>query len=259
MEKTSSVSLFTEKSDAYAKYRPGYPDKAFEIILNRYNNFSGIEAVDVGAGTGISSRLLAENGTNVKAIEANADMISSAWFHDRVTYIQGKAEFLPVRNNTADLVTSFQAFHWFDFKKSLKEFNRILKSSGRLALIWSYWDQRDFFTNQYVGLINNIAQNNPNATSPYDGIPGKIKKIRVGILWKLKYLPFFRNVKRHKLTYEQEVDLQKLVGCAHSQSYIPHNGPLWDKLLKEIDLFYRKNSGRKLVYRINIFTADPVK
>ncbi|MGC8713599.1 MAG: class I SAM-dependent methyltransferase [Leptodesmis sp.] len=128
------MSYFSDRGEDYEKYRPIYPASAIDTILSDLGYLSQIVAADVGAGTGIGARLLADRGIQVLAIEPNEDMRTAATSHENVEFLVGTAEQIPLDSASVDLVTSFQAFHWFDFDKSLKEFRRILKPSGRLAL-----------------------------------------------------------------------------------------------------------------------------
>ncbi|MEX2574718.1 MAG: class I SAM-dependent methyltransferase, partial [Balneolaceae bacterium] len=128
------TTLFTTKSEAFAKYRAGYSKEAIDTILAPFANQTKITAVDVGAGTGIATRLLADQGAETIGVEPNASMIRAASPHPNMSFIQSDAESIPLEDDYADVVTSFHAFHWFDFKISLGEFNRILKPAGQLAL-----------------------------------------------------------------------------------------------------------------------------
>jgi SAM-dependent methyltransferase len=251
--------LFTEKLKTHAKYKTGYPDEAIDLILKPYRNQEEITVVDVGAGSGMASRMLADKGAKVIAVETNRAMIESAEFHPNITYKQARAETTPLDRNYADIVTSFQAFHWFDFKKSLKEFNRILKPGGRLALIWNYTDITDAFTASYTKLLDEATQKNSDRVEPYDGFSGKIKKLKVRILWKFKYLPYYRNVRQHTFKLIRKMDLYDLIGYAETQKYIRHEGKEWDKLLTDIIALESRHKCTNLVYNINVFTAEPVK
>ncbi len=110
---------------------------------------AGLVAADVGAGTGISSRLLGDRGLQVYAIEPNLAMRQAATSHPQVTFQAGNTENTGLPDTSVDLVTCFQAFHWFDPIRCLPEFHRILKPSGRLAAVWNIRDRADKFTNEY--------------------------------------------------------------------------------------------------------------
>ena len=254
------TDLFSKKSDAYAKFRPGYGQPAIDKILEPFAGKTHTLAVDIGAGTGIASRLLADEGVGVVGIEPNMNMIKAAAPHCRVQYKQATAENTSLASNTADLVTCFQAFHWFDFKKSLKEFNRILKQSGRLALVWNYWDEDDEFTFRYSQLINKSASKNPHRVAPYPkNIAGYSKKWRIRFLWKFRISPYFSNIHRYTFKYSESMCSNTLIGCAKSQSYILHNGSEWDRLCTEIKDLCSDYDRPKLAHNINVFIGKPDK
>src|ERR1043166_6631807 len=69
---------FSGLADLYAKYRPSYPDAALDLIPTRGRLGPTSLLVDVGCGTGISSRLFALRGVPVLGIEPNADMRTRA-------------------------------------------------------------------------------------------------------------------------------------------------------------------------------------
>src|SRR5262245_36201158 len=72
-----SATLFTGKSNAYARYRPSYPAEAIDCILAPFGDARRVQVVDIGAGTGIASRQLAERGARVLGVEPNASMIET--------------------------------------------------------------------------------------------------------------------------------------------------------------------------------------
>src|SRR5438093_12045072 len=68
------VGRFSDRAQDYVKYRPGYPAAAFDAIVAGLGASADLIAADVGAGTGISARLLADRGVRVIAIEPNREM-----------------------------------------------------------------------------------------------------------------------------------------------------------------------------------------
>jgi 2-polyprenyl-3-methyl-5-hydroxy-6-metoxy-1,4-benzoquinol methylase len=56
------LNRFSDRAADYAKYRPSYPEEAIATILEGLGDPSQLVAADIGAGTGISSRLLAQKG-----------------------------------------------------------------------------------------------------------------------------------------------------------------------------------------------------
>ena len=54
---------FSDRAEVYAKYRSSYPPEAIDRILEGVGAPNELIAADIGAGTGISSRLLADRGS----------------------------------------------------------------------------------------------------------------------------------------------------------------------------------------------------
>jgi SAM-dependent methyltransferase len=57
--------------------------------------------------------------------------------------VDGTAEELPFDDASVDGVTVAQAFHWFDPTRALPELHRVLRSGGRLVLLWNSRDLDD--------------------------------------------------------------------------------------------------------------------
>src|SRR5262245_21833755 len=74
LSRMNPTGRFTGLADVYARCRPTYPAAAIALIVARFGPGPGSLLVDVGCGTGISSRLFAERGVPVIGIEPNEDM-----------------------------------------------------------------------------------------------------------------------------------------------------------------------------------------
>jgi SAM-dependent methyltransferase len=122
---------FARSAGAYERGRPDYPP----AVLEPLGVAPGLLVVDLAAGTGKLTRLLAGTGATVIAVEPVAEM--RAALPDSVQAIDGTAERIPLDTASADLVTVAQAFHWFDGDAALAEIHRVLRPGGRLALVWN--------------------------------------------------------------------------------------------------------------------------
>lgn len=259
---SKNTELFTEKSESYAKYRSSYPEEMIQRIVEPFRKQPVIKAADIGAGTGISSRLLAEANVKVTAVEPNKSMAEEAETHENVSYVIAPAENTGLETNSYDLVTSFQAFHWFHFKDSIKEFNRLLKPEGKLALVWSYWDEADPFTGKFVDMINKASSKFEEKVTPYDGFPsGYIKKWRIRLLWKFGWLPKFKSVEKIPFSYDQHLQKTDLIGYAKSQSFIDHEGASWDELCTDLETLANSSTSDTITlkYRVTLFLCTPRK
>lgn len=128
---------FSPLAKAYAIARPAYQPEAIDFVLGGLSTDS-VEAVDVGAGTGILSRQIADRLTGrstVIAVEPNAEMRAESTPHQRIVVRNATAERTGLGAATVNLVVCGQAFHWFDAGAAMNEFARILTAGGRLAVV----------------------------------------------------------------------------------------------------------------------------
>jgi SAM-dependent methyltransferase len=153
---------FGSAADVYERARPSYPDEAVRWIAQNAGLEQGRTVVDVGAGTGKLTRLLAGTHARVIAVEPVKGM--RAVLQERVPGIEivhGVAEALPLPDATADVVAVAQAFHWFDHAKAIPELHRILKPSGCLVLIWNSRDMSDPLQRSLEDLLAPLREEAP--------------------------------------------------------------------------------------------------
>ena len=129
---------FTGAAAGYARFRPSYPAALLDRVLAEAGVRTGDRVADVGCGTGILTRLLAERGLSVTGIDPNEDMLAEARAAGgRAEYRRGEAAATGLADTCAVLVTAAQAFHWFDADAALAEFRRVLTPGGHVAAIWN--------------------------------------------------------------------------------------------------------------------------
>ena len=237
------LNRFSDRAEDYVKYRPSYPADAIDIILEGLGKNSQLVAADIGAGTGIASRLLAERGVNVIAIEPNAAMREAAQAHPLIEFRDGIAEFTQLPDNSVDLVTCFQAFHWFNPESTLLEFHRILKPSARLAVVWNNRDREDALTTEYSRIVREASNNHPAES-------------RMQSVEPLLVTPHFLNIREYNFTYRQQLDLTGLIGRAMSVSYLPREGWAYEQLIDNFQELYQRfrdeNGFVYMVYRTSV-------
>ncbi|GAC1305184.1 MAG: class I SAM-dependent methyltransferase [Steroidobacteraceae bacterium] len=133
---------FTGFADDHAKFRPGYaPPIATAILGFSESPRECIDAADIGAGTGIWTRILSARGLrSVAAVEPSDEMIRQGIVDSRdagITWQQGSAEATGLPAGSVDLVTVASALHWVDFDRACDEFQRILRPRGLFAALWN--------------------------------------------------------------------------------------------------------------------------
>ena len=239
-------SRFTTRAENYAKYRPSYPDALIDRLVADLDPSSKLVAADVGAGTGISSRLLADRGIEVIAIEPNIAMREVAQAHPLVKFCDGSAENTKLPDASVDLVTCFQAFHWFNPEPTLKEFARILKPRGKLAAVWNNRHKDDEFTREYSVLTKKASNND--------------SELRYGTEKHLHNTSWFDRVRHLVFPYQQALNLKALIGRAMSTSYIPQSGEIHDWFVRDLKQLHQQYCDERglvyLQYQTNLYLTE---
>jgi SAM-dependent methyltransferase len=129
---------------AYAEHRPGYPVAAVRWCLAPVGRDIGsLRVLDLGAGTGKLTALLAGLGAEVTAVEPDPAMREElARGVSSVRALAGSAEQIPLPDASVDAVLCGQSMHWFDLSRALPEISRVLVTGGTLGALWNSDDDR---------------------------------------------------------------------------------------------------------------------
>lgn len=209
---------FSDRAADYARHRPTYPDTIIDAVLSGLGDAHRLTAADIGAGTGISARLLAHRGVRVHALEPNDAMratgeaAGSPAGAAAIEWSAASAERAGLPENSIDLVLCAQSFHWFDADTALREFARILRPGGRLALVWNLRDEHDAFTEGYRRALLDVGAEHPMERHGFDPIVIE----RSGL---------FAPPRCVKAPNDQRLSADDLIGRAMSASYVPGSGP----------------------------------
>ena len=215
LSQDNPTGRFSGLANVYARCRPTYPASAIELIVSRGRLGPESLLVDVGCGTGISSRLFAQRDIPVIGIEPNPDMLRQAELEPAAPgtlmpqYREGRAECTGLPNEIANIVLSAQAFHWFDADAALREFHRLLKPDGWAALMWNERDESDPFTRAYGDVVRTLP-----AAAAVEG-----PRARAGD--PLLTHPWYQDRERLEFPNEQTLDEDGLLGRTFSGSWAP--------------------------------------
>ncbi|MFL5328113.1 MAG: class I SAM-dependent methyltransferase [Gemmataceae bacterium] len=204
-----STNRFSDRVADYVRYRPGYPEPLYQALAL---DPSAI-VVDIGSGTGISSEFFLRHGHQMIGVEPNEAMRQAAesqFSHDaRFKSVAGTAESTTLPDDCADLIVAAQAFHWFDRVKARAEFMRILRSGGRVAVIWNTRRTSSTpFLRDYESLLREFG-------TDYD-------RVRHDSLDRAAIAEFFRGpFQSFRFDNGQEFDWEGLQGRLRSSSYVP--------------------------------------
>jgi len=131
---------FTGKAAGYVQYRERYhADDVLPLLRDWCGLTPAWRVADVGAGTGMTGDLFRTNGNLVIAIEPNAEMLAAcASLHaadPSFTVIEGSAEATGLPGASIEMIAVGRALHWFNVDAAFREFRRILKPQGWVAIL----------------------------------------------------------------------------------------------------------------------------
>jgi len=126
----------TEDAARYERGRPEYPAALANVLSEQLALRPGSRVVDIAAGTGKLTRVLAGGPGVVTAVEPQPGMLGQLRLAlPEVDAVAATAEHLPIPGDSVDAVTVGQAFHWFRLPDAIHEIRRVLRPGGRLAIV----------------------------------------------------------------------------------------------------------------------------
>lgn len=231
---TDPTKRFSDRVDNYLKYRPRYPKELLNFLIEEKIIKRSSILADIGSGTGFFTKLLIESGSQVFGVDPNKEMREAAEEFLRefpnYTSINGTAEATTLEDNSVDIITVAQAFHWFDREKTREEFLRILKQDGYLALIWNNRIKEDIpFQIEYNDLLNKYCSGHDN-TNHYNITYDEIVEFYGG-----------SEVQIFSCKNYQILDFKGLKGRLFSSSYTPkENEPNYKPVITALKVLFDK-------------------
>lgn len=170
IEKNPGYGDFGNLNKNYSEARQGFPDKVVAHFWDFAPTSNSI-ILDVGCGTGISTRQLIKPGVILYGSDKAPEMIKLAneKRSSQIIYLIASANQLPFSNEYVDAVTAFSAFHWFSDKESITEIKRVLKKGG-VFFVANKNDTGDFKKDYKALLKPFISGGLPDAKEKYDPV-----------------------------------------------------------------------------------------
>jgi SAM-dependent methyltransferase len=159
--------------------------------------------------------------------------------------VPGTAESTTLDDASIDIVSAAQAFHWFDRERTAREFRRILKPGGWVALIWN---ERQLDTTPFLREYEQFLLANAN---DYNAV--RHENITEDVIGEFFHRPFRR------ATFEnaQVFDFEGLRGRLFSSSYMPAENTERGRAIEGelLRLFTKHQEGGriKVLYDTNVF------
>lgn len=253
------TARFSGRVDDYVKTRPSYPSGVLDVLREGCGLSAASAVCDLGSGTGLFTRLLLESGATVHAVEPNDEMRAAAeamvGAAPGFRSVAGRAEATLLGDESVDIVTAAQAFHWFDVEATHREMRRILRarasedergSSGSSAArsggssIALVWNDRDLEATPFLRAYEELLvrrcpkyrelQGKADSTDKFDALLGRGR-------WT-----------RHTVANEQHLDREGLVSRLLSSSYAPRPGePTHDETMTELRSIFDRSAQGGLV------------
>jgi len=157
---------FGANAGSYSKFRQGFPNEVFDWLKELVGDKK--EVLDLGCGTGIATRQLAELGFRVTGVDLDERMIKEAQnTGGGINYVISLVNQLPFTAGQFEIITAFSAFHWFCDKDSIKEIWRVLAPDGLLFIVNK--NDKSQMRKMIRDLIKKeVKQNLPSKPETYD-------------------------------------------------------------------------------------------
>jgi len=237
-----NTSLFSGRVKNYIKYRPTYPSALIDLLTEKCALTPASVIADIGSGTGMLTELFLQNGNPVYAVEPNAEMRSAAekllGRYPNFTSVDATAESSTIRSHSVDIVTAGQAFHWFKVEATRVEFQRILKPSGWIVLVWNLPRVETLFEKDYEHFWQNDLKSSHEARDQFETLVAQ----------------FFGAAQYEHINLDgitQVMDYDRLAGRIFSSSSALQEGEAgYESFVKKIhDMFDRHQQNRSVTMR----------
>jgi SAM-dependent methyltransferase len=228
-ERVRRGSSFGVVAAAYAEHRPDYPAAAARWCLAPAGrDVSRLRVLDLGAGTGKLTGVLARLAAEVIAVEPDKQMLAELRrYFPGVRALHGSAEAIPLPDGSVDAVLCGQALHWFDLDLALPEIARVLAGGGVLAGLWNSDDDRV----EWVAGLQAVAK---GAASPsLSRRRAEAAGFDVG-----QFGPLFHDVERAEFAHGQRRTAESLLALIATHSTVLVMAPAErDPLLAQVSTY----------------------
>jgi ubiquinone/menaquinone biosynthesis C-methylase UbiE len=213
---------FTGLAGNYSKFRPGYSETVLAALLGITRKPAAtLDCADVGAGTGIWTRMLAGCGVKtIVAVEPNDDMRAHGEAGNGnlpILWRKGSGEATGLAANSVNLLSMASSFHWVNFEAGMQEFHRVLKSGGHFAALWNPRHIQD--NPMLVDIERKLTEMCPSMTRVSSGKSAFVEELAA----KFRHHPLFTDPvyleARHtmQLTQEQYIGVWQSVNDVRAQ------------------------------------------
>ncbi len=217
-----NIEWFSGFSELYSQHRPNPPAFLANLIARYCDANPWSLIVDLGSGTGSSTRYWAGHARQVIGVEPSDDMRRQAeklTTEKNITYRSGLAHSTGLPNACAQVVVCFQSLHWMDPQPTFEEITRILVPGGVFATADYDWPPATGSWPLEESWHSSMAE-----------VRKKAKELKIkepllewdqkGHLLRMQTSGCFRNTKEILLHHVDEGDADRFVGALLSQGVV---------------------------------------
>lgn len=168
----------------YAKYRDIYPQEFYQKILDLGLCRDGQKILDIGTGTGVLPRNLYLYGGKWVGTDISAEQIKQAQKLSvgmDIDYYTTSTENIDFPTESFDVITACQCFWYFDHKKVMPKLHQVLKSNGKLLVLYMAWlPYEDKIAGKSEELVLKYSQK-------WSGAGEKLHPIQIPDCYELKF------------------------------------------------------------------------
>jgi SAM-dependent methyltransferase len=246
-----NTERFNGMGKIYSKFRPEYPKELFDYLYSPCagqpeDSGAGLSKesiiADIGSGTGKFTRALLERGSRVFAVEPNEDMRRVAEQDLRefcgFVSLNGTDENTGLDDKSVDFVMAAQAFHWFNKENFRAECRRILKTDGKVILVYNSRDEKSELVKENYKIMKKYCPG-------FKGFAGGMGTAAA----KDEFDKFFIGAYAIKeFNNNLSFDEEGFIGRSLSGSYSPKEGDeAYSGFIKELKILFKKFSNNGLL------------
>ncbi|WP_295694004.1 methyltransferase domain-containing protein [Lapillicoccus sp.] len=210
---------FGPAAEQYERYRPGYPQEVVDLVLTT-DGRPLTTAIEIGAGTGKATRLIAAQGVAVLAVEPDPLMravLTRVTAGLPVTVVGSTLETLPseVAAHPVDLLYAAAAWHWTDPATRWEQAARLLVEGGTFA---SFGGPMNLLDRDLVAQVEGVRAQfmQTDDVPPPRGDPATSQLHWPGA--ELVVSPYFTDVEEHDLPSTSTMTADDFVGLLSTVS-----------------------------------------
>lgn len=217
-----SVERFAGFADTYDEYRPAAPDVLGDILCRYAKTATPSLVVDIGCGTGVSTRHWADRAGRVIGVDPSAEMLEKAKERTgagNVHYVAGLGERTGLAGGLADIVVYSNCLHWMEPEPTLAEGVRLLRTGGVFAAF--YHDQYPMTSAWEADRMYRALRERAIFLDAERGITASARKWdRADHQPRMQASGCFRHLRELSVHHVEEGNAERLIGLAMSDGFV---------------------------------------